>query len=62
MNTMEMNGHWNVVKRKLKRKWPRLTDDDLEYVEGKEAELIRRIQDRTGQSREKVQRAVEEAC
>jgi uncharacterized protein YjbJ (UPF0337 family) len=62
MNTMEMNGHWNVVKGKLKRKWPRLTDDDLEYVEGKEAELIRRIQDRTGQSREKVQRAVEEAC
>jgi uncharacterized protein YjbJ (UPF0337 family) len=62
MNKLEMKGNWNIAKGKLKQKWAKLTDDDLDFVEGKEEELIGRIQKRTGQSREKVQEAVEEAC
>jgi uncharacterized protein YjbJ (UPF0337 family) len=62
MNKLEMKGNWNIAKGKLKQKWAKLTDDDLEFVEGKEEELIGRIQKRTGQSREMVQEAVEEAC
>ena len=62
MNTMEMKGHWNIAKGKLKQKWAKLTDDDLEFVSGKEDELVGRIQKRTGESRENVERAVGEAC
>ena len=62
MNTMAMKGNWNVIKGKLKQRWARLTDDDLQYVEGKEDELIGRIQKRTGESRENVEKTVEAVC
>ncbi len=57
-----MKGHWNIVKGKLKQKWAKLTDDDLEFVEGKQDELIGRIQKRTGEARAHVEAAVSEAC
>lgn len=47
-------GNWNIAKGKLKQKWGDLTDDDLDYVEGKEDELLGRIQKRTGESKQKV--------
>ena len=62
MNTLEMKGNWNIAKGKLKQKFSQLTDDDLQYAEGKEAELIGRIQKRTGQAESDVKRAVEECC
>jgi uncharacterized protein YjbJ (UPF0337 family) len=62
MNTLEMKGNWNIIKGKLKQRWARLTDDDLQYVEGKENELVGRIQKRTGESREQVQKAIDESC
>jgi predicted ATPase with chaperone activity len=39
-----------------------LTDDDLQFVEGKQEELLGRIQKRTGETREAVEKAVKEAC
>ena len=62
MNTLEMKGNWNIAKGKLKQKWAKLTDNDLEFVEGKEEELVGRIQKRTGESRENIEHAVEDAC
>ena len=60
MNNLELKGNWNLAKGKLKQKWAKLTDDDLRYVEGKEDELIGRIQRRTGESRDAVERALRE--
>ena len=60
MNKLEFKGNWNVAKGKLKQKWAELTDDDLRYVEGQDDELIGRIQKRTGQTREAVEREVRE--
>jgi uncharacterized protein YjbJ (UPF0337 family) len=62
MNTLEMKGSWNIAKGKLKQRWAKLTDNDLEFVEGKEDELVGRIQKRTGESRENVEQAVDEIC
>ncbi len=61
MNKLQLKGNWNVAKGKLKQKWAQLTDDDLRHVEGQEDELIGRIQKRTGQTREAVEREVREA-
>ena len=61
MNKLEMRGNWNIVKGKLKKKWANLTDDDLRFEEGHDQELIGRIQKRTGQTREEVERALDEA-
>jgi uncharacterized protein YjbJ (UPF0337 family) len=58
MTTLEIKGDWNITKGKLKQKWAKLTDDDLEYVEGQQDELVGRIQKRTGQTREAVEKAI----
>ena len=62
MNTLEIKGDWNITKGKLKQKWAKLTDDDLQFVEGKQEELLGRIQQRTGAARAAVETAIKEAC
>ena len=59
MNKLQMKGNWNQTKGKLKQKYANLTDDDLKYVEGKEDELLGRIQKRTGKTREEIEKAIE---
>ena len=61
MNTLEIKGDLNITKGKLKQKWAKLTDDDLQFAEGKLEEVVGRIQKRTGESREAVEKAVKEA-
>jgi uncharacterized protein YjbJ (UPF0337 family) len=61
MNTLEIKGDWNITKGKLKQKWANLTDDDLRCAEGKHDELLGRIQKRTGETREAVEKAIKEA-
>src|SRR5262245_57228643 len=41
---LHIKGNWNVVKGKLKKQFGSLTDNDLNYMEGKEEELIGRLQ------------------
>ncbi|MBL9171479.1 MAG: CsbD family protein [Verrucomicrobiales bacterium] len=60
MNTLEIKGDWNIAKGKLKQKWATLTDSDLEFVEGKRDELLGRIQKRTGETKEAVEKALKE--
>jgi uncharacterized protein YjbJ (UPF0337 family) len=62
MTTLEIKGDWNITKGKLKEKWAKLTDSDLQYAEGKQDELVGRIQKRTGETREAVEKAVKESC
>jgi uncharacterized protein YjbJ (UPF0337 family) len=62
MSTLEIKGDWNITKGKLKQKWAKLTDDDLQFAEGKQEELLGRIQKRTGETREAVEKALKEAC
>jgi len=61
MNKLQMKGNWNIAKGKLKQKWASLTDNDLRFEEGQDEELIGRIQKRTGQTREAIERAIDEA-
>jgi uncharacterized protein YjbJ (UPF0337 family) len=42
-------------------KWAMLTDDDLQFAEGEHDELLDRIQERTGETREAIEQAVKEA-
>jgi uncharacterized protein YjbJ (UPF0337 family) len=61
MNALEIKGDWNITKGKLKQKWASLTDDDLQFAEGKVEEVFGRIQKRTGETREAVEKAIKEA-
>lgn len=62
MTTLEIKGDWNITKGKLKQKWAKLTDDDLHYVEGQQEVLLGRIQKRTGETREAIEKAINDSC
>jgi uncharacterized protein YjbJ (UPF0337 family) len=51
---IKTKGDWNVLKGKLKQQFGKLTDDDLLYVKGKEEELIGRIQQKIGKTKQEV--------
>ena len=54
MDKLRFKGNWNELKGRAKQEWGDLTDDDLMYVEGKEDELLGRIQQKTGKTRDEV--------
>lgn len=55
----KIKGNWNVLKGKLKQTYGNLTDDDLQYAEGKEDELVGRIQKATGKTKEELKEFVD---
>ncbi len=59
MNKLEWKGNWNKIKGKLKQKYGDLTDDDLAFAEGKEDELIGRLQTRLGKTKEDIRKELE---
>ena len=62
MNTLEIKGDWNIITGKLKQKWAKLTDADVLFVEGKEEELLGRLQKATGETREAIEKVIKDVC
>ena len=56
---LKLNGNWNEIKGKVKQQYADLTDDDLLYEEGKDDELLGRIQKKTGKTKEAVKEWIE---
>lgn len=54
MNEFRFKGRWNEIKGKLKERYAILTDNDLAYQEGKEEQLIGRIQAKLGKTKSEV--------
>jgi len=59
VNKLQFKGSWNEIKGKLKQKYAQLTDDDLKYTEGKDDELIGKLQKKLGKSAEEVRQILE---
>jgi uncharacterized protein YjbJ (UPF0337 family) len=51
---LRLRGSWNEVKGKIKQQYANLTDDDLKFEEGKDDELVGRLQQKTGKTKEQV--------
>jgi len=58
MNSTVIKGNWNELKGKLKQKFGTLTDDDLVFTEGKEDEMLGRLQVKLGKSKDDVRRLI----
>jgi uncharacterized protein YjbJ (UPF0337 family) len=56
---LQVKGNWNEVKGKLKQKYGQLTDDDLTFAEGKEDELLGRLQKRLGRTKDELRAEIE---
>lgn len=54
MNKLTWKGRWNEIKGKIKKSYADITDDDLLYEEGREDELLGRLQKKTGKTKEEV--------
>jgi uncharacterized protein YjbJ (UPF0337 family) len=51
---LKLKGNWNEIKGKIKQKYADLSDDDLKYEEGKEDELLGRLQQKIGKGKDQV--------
>jgi uncharacterized protein YjbJ (UPF0337 family) len=56
MNWDQIEGKWKQLKGSAKQQWGKLTDDDLTRISGKKDELVGRIQERYGITKEEAQR------
>jgi len=61
INAQTLQGNWNEIKGSLKTQWGALTNDDLRSFNGNVDQLVGLIQRKTGESKEAVQRFLEEA-
>ena len=59
MTKLQLKGNWNETKGKLKQKYGQLTDDDLSFTEGKDEELLGRLQQRLGKTKEEIRAEIE---
>lgn len=54
MDKLEIKGGWNELKGKIKQAYGDLTDDDLIREEGKDDELLGKLQQKTGKGRDEL--------
>jgi uncharacterized protein YjbJ (UPF0337 family) len=58
MNTASVKGNWKEISGKLKQRYANLTDDDVLFTEGKEEELLGRLQKKLGKSKEELRKVI----
>ena len=56
MNKDTILGNWTQFKGKVQEQWGKLTDDDLDVIDGKRDQLLGRIQERHGISQEEAEK------
>jgi uncharacterized protein YjbJ (UPF0337 family) len=60
INVQGLQGRWNLLKGELKRRWGELSEDDLKWGDGNIDKLVGRIQQRTGETRESIEKFLEQ--
>lgn len=55
MNTDILKGKWTEMKGKVKEQWGKLTDDDLDKIEGRSDQMIGLLQQRYGYAKDKAE-------
>jgi uncharacterized protein YjbJ (UPF0337 family) len=60
MNWDQVEGKWKEVKGQAKEKWGKLTDDDLDVINGRRQQLVGKIQERYGTAKDEAERQADE--
>ena len=60
MNWDVIQGNWMQIKGKALEKWGKLTNDDLDVIDGKEQVLIGKLQERYGLAKDDAEKQVKE--
>jgi uncharacterized protein YjbJ (UPF0337 family) len=56
MNEDTLTGQWTQLKGKIREQWGKLTNDDLDQIQGKTEQLLGKLQERYGLARDEAQR------
>ena len=59
MNADALKGQWRQLKGETKKQWGKLTDDDLDQIDGEREKLIGKIQETYGLARDEAERQVD---
>ncbi len=59
MNREQLKGKWNQMKGSIKKQWGKLTDDDIDRIEGERDRLVGKIQEKYGKSKEEAEKEVD---
>lgn len=59
MNEDTLKGQWTQLKGQIREQWGKLTNDDLDQIQGRSEQLIGRIQERYGVARDEAERQVD---
>lgn len=62
MNKEIFKGQWKQLKGKAKEQWGKLTDDDLDKIDGRRDYLAGKIQEKYGKSKEEAEKEVDDFC
>jgi uncharacterized protein YjbJ (UPF0337 family) len=60
MNWNQVAGKWKQYKGQAKEKWGKMTDDDLDVIDGRRQQLVGKIQERYGLARDAAESQVDE--
>ncbi len=60
MNKETLKGKWEQLKGNVQKQWGKLTDDDIEVIQGNAKVLVGKLQERYGMTKEEAQKAVDE--
>jgi uncharacterized protein YjbJ (UPF0337 family) len=59
MNRDTFTGQWTQLKGKIRQQWGKVTDDDIAQIEGNAEQLIGKIQEHYGRTREEAERELD---
>ncbi len=59
MNRDILSGNWKQLKGRVQAQWGKLTDDDLTVIEGRQTELVGRLQERYGIAKDEAEKQVD---
>ena len=59
MNWQQVEGKWDNFKGKVREKWGKLTDDDIDVIAGKRDQLLGRLKERYGYEKEQAEKELD---
>jgi uncharacterized protein YjbJ (UPF0337 family) len=59
MNWDRVEGNWKTFQGQVRQKWGKLTDDDMDVIEGKRTELAGRLQQRYGYAKDEAEKNID---
>jgi uncharacterized protein YjbJ (UPF0337 family) len=60
MNEDTLKGQWTQIKGRVREQWGKLTNDDLDQIQGRAEQLIGKVQERYGVQRDEAKRQVDD--